>query len=257
MSRDVGDQTSASSLPPMVRAICRPHRWAVPASPLRIPEALERNGHLCDEAVGDDAGGGLEEHVPGGVAAGDAEAAAPRGPRPQNRVPLHPVAVHREDVGPLLVEERVEIDQEQVVLDGLVAVAPVRAHHARIGVVGVQAQIEVGAVVGDVDVARFAGRGAVEGPALDERGDVGGGAPDGVIEPAVDHRGGLRPRRPDDRPPRVGRGAGTRRRLRRRLGRCRRTGGAGETERQRHQQELPQAAARRMKFRDVRGRYSR
>ena len=159
-----------------------------PGLPPRIAEALEGNRHLGDEPVADELGRGLEEHVPRRVAARHAEAAAPDGARPQDRVPLHAITVHREHIRPLLVEERVEIDQEQVVLDRLVAVSPVRADHARVGVVRMQPDVEVGAVVGEVDVARFAGGDAVERPALDELGDVGGVAPDRVVEPAVDHR---------------------------------------------------------------------
>ena len=73
---------------------------------------------------------------------------------------------------------------------------------------GVEAQIQVGAVVGNVDVGLLGGGRAIERRQLDELGDVNGGAPHLVIEVAIDQRGAGRPPRPDTRSSRENAGAG-------------------------------------------------
>ena len=86
----------------------------------RIPQALERNRQLGGIAVVDELAAAAEQGVPGRVTAGDAAAAwttaaAATAAPADDGVALHAVAVHREDVGALLSQKRVEIDGERVV----------------------------------------------------------------------------------------------------------------------------------------------
>ena len=175
----------------------------------RVAQALERDRHLGREAVLYDLPAAVEQRVPGRVSgrdlvAGEAAAAAagpPAAPAPavsprvDNRVALHAVAVDAEAVGAVLVEERVEVDRDVVVLERLVAVDAVGAHQARIGVVGVHREVEVLAVVGDPDVGGLGRRRPLHRALLHEVGDVEGVPPDGVVEPAVDARALAGPRR--------------------------------------------------------------
>ncbi len=182
-------QGSADLEPPAVLALAA----------RRIAQALERDGHLRRPAVVDDSPARFEQRVPGPVAAPThgPEAAAPA---PQYCVPLDAVGVHREAVGPLLVEEGVEDHRDPVVAPGLVAVDPVGAHLGRVAVVGVEGEIEVVGVVGDADLGPL-GRGrALDRVGLDEVGHEGRRAPDRVVEAPVHVRGLVRPERADGWP---------------------------------------------------------
>ena len=203
------------------------------ARPRRIAQALERDPHLRGPAVRHDLAAGVEQRVPGLVAA-DAElsraahaaaaaaptrsAAAPRGRRAAARprepgaavgvhegIALHAVAVDLELIRALLVEERVEQHRHAVVAADLLAVGPIDAHHLGPGVVGVEGEVEMVAVVRHPHLGLLRAGRALDGRDLDEVRDVGGGLPDRVVEPAVDLRRRAGP--PDDR-----RGAGWRRR---------------------------------------------
>ena len=72
-------------------------------------------------------------------------------------------------------------------------------------------QIEVRVVIGDVDVGVLAGRRPVDGLPLHELGDAGRVAPDGIVQQAVDGRGGRGPARPHRHPPREHTGVSGRR----------------------------------------------
>ena len=157
-SRETGDQSATSSLPTMSRAICSPQRCGAPGSRRGYRRLLKGMAISADEAVVHDSRRRCRRARP--------MIASPRGtpsrPRPQPRVVEHGVAlyavtVHREDVRPLLVEERVEVDEEEVVLERLVAVAAVGAQQAGIVVVRVEAEVQVVAVVGEKDVGRLRG----------------------------------------------------------------------------------------------------
>ena len=74
---------------------------------------------------------------------------------------------------------------------------PVRPHDARIGIVQVEAEIEVVAVVGDVDLGVLGRGGALERGLLGELGDRRRRPPRDVVEAAVDVRRRVRARRPD------------------------------------------------------------
>ena len=100
----------------------------------------------------------------------------------------------------MLVEKRVDVDADQVVLVGLISVDSVRADEARIGIVKPEPQIQVLTVVGEIDLGGL-GRGrTVERGLLDEIRDHGGCLPDVVIEPAVDVRWPIDPGGPDGGP---------------------------------------------------------
>ena len=175
----------------------------------RIPQALEWNRQLGGIAVVDELAAAAEQGVPGRVTAGDAAAAAAwttttttttaaTAAPADDGVALHAVAVHREDVGALLSQKRVEIDGERVVTEtSLVAVGAVRPHDAGILVVRVDGKVDVGAVVGDEDIGGLGRRCAADRLALDELGDPCGVAPDRIVEPSVDLGRALGPRWPD------------------------------------------------------------
>ena len=98
---------------------------------------------------------------------------------------MHTVAVHAEGVAALLVLERVKEHGHGVVAAGLIAIGAVRANDRRVAVVRVDADVELLAVVGDVDVGRLGGRRSLDRPLLREFGDLRGGRPDRVIEAAI------------------------------------------------------------------------
>ena len=209
----------------LVLAEDRPHDLEAPPvrlarAPFRVPQALERNRHLRRPAVGDQSRRRVEEGVPREVAGGGrpqrrgerrahAAAAAARGSaaapagssaaaaaghalgaRLEQGVGLHPIAVHREDVGALLVEERVEVDGHRVVDERLVAVGPVGADQGGVRVVRTDAEVEVVVVVGDIDLGVLGGRRPVEGALLHEVADARGPFPHGIVEGSVDAGGG-------------------------------------------------------------------
>ena len=107
------------------------------AGALRVAQALERNGHLRREPVRHESPGGGEQGIPRLVAARE-PAAAPAAPPPEpapaarvdDGVALYSVRVHGEDVRPLLIEKRVEVDGDEIVAKSAVAVRAVRADHA-------------------------------------------------------------------------------------------------------------------------------
>ena len=115
--------------------------------------------------------------------------------RADDLVALHAVAVDREGVGPLLVEERVEVDRDVVVAERLIAIDPVRPHDARIRVVGVEREVEVLAVVADPGLGVLGGGRPVERLLLDEIGHAHRAPPDQVVEAAVDVGPDVRARR--------------------------------------------------------------
>ena len=114
----------------------------------------------------------------------------PRKPPPpsrDDRVPLHAVAVHREDISTLLVEKGVEVDRDGVVAEaGPVPVDAVGPHDSRVLVPGVEGEVDVRVVIRDVDGGAFGGGGSVERSLLDEVGDLCGVLPHGVVESSVD-----------------------------------------------------------------------
>ena len=195
--------------------------------PRRVAQALEGDGHLRRPAVLDEAAARLEQRVPGAVAA-DAEpgleapaasaapaAAAPaasaapaaaRAPDPAaaaGRLPAgiddgvarHAVPVHRELVGALLVEKRVEQDRHPVVAHRLVALRPVRPDDAGVRVVRVEGDVEVVAVVGDPHLGPLGRRSAFHRARLHEVGDRLDRQPHRVVEAPVDAGRLVRPRR--------------------------------------------------------------
>ena len=173
----------------LVLALDLPHDLEPPAvlDPrrlLRVAEALERNGHLGRVAVLDNLGPAVEQGVPRPV--GDRDRAALLQAGVDHAVALHVVAVEVEVVAALLVHERVEVDRDQVVLPRRVAVDPVGAHDAGVGVVQVEAEVDVVAVVGDVHLRLLRGRIAVERRLLHELGEHRRRAPHLVVEAAVD-----------------------------------------------------------------------
>ena len=124
---------------------------------------------------------------PPGRAATAAAAKAPTtAPGAEDRVALYAVAVDRENIRPLLVEEGVEVDGEEVV--GPVAVDAVCPHHRRVRVVCVETKVDIGAVVGDVDLGLFGRRRTIERLLLHELGDPRGVSPHSIVEPSVDRR---------------------------------------------------------------------
>ena len=191
----------------------------------RIAQALERDGHLRRPPVLDEAPACFEQRVPGEIAA-DAEsggegpaarapaapacsappassataarsaarppdaAAAPRRRRAgvHDGVVLHAVSVHGEQVGALLIAERVEQHRHAVVGPPLVALRPGRPDDAGVGVVRVEGDVEVVAVVGEPDLRRLRGRGALHRTGLHEPGDRRDGRPDRIVETPVDAR---------------------------------------------------------------------
>ena len=220
-SRRTGDQTTVSFLPRMRRRDLEAPAVRRGAAAPRVAQALERNGHLRREPVLYHPPGGIEEGVPRPVAAGRTE--EPPGPaavaaaaaesaaaaaRAENSVGLHAVRVDREHVRPLLIEKRVEIDHERVVARRPIAVRAVRAQHVRVGVVRVEAQIDIGAVVGDEHLRRLGAGRAVERRELHELRDTDRGGPRLVVQPAVDGRRRVDDRRTHRRPPGQHAGAG-------------------------------------------------
>ena len=179
------------------------------AVPLRIPQALERNGHLRREPVLDHAPAGREQGVPGPVSARQsppapasapaAESAAPAA-RADYGVALDAVRVHREDVRALLIEKRVEVDGDEVVAKRLVAVGTIRADRVRLRVPRAEAEVDGGAVVRQIHLGRLGRRRAVERLELNEFGDRNRVGPRVVVQTAVD--GGRRAHadRPHHRP---------------------------------------------------------
>ena len=174
---------------------------------LGVSQTLERNSHLDDEAVVDPLTGSHVQRVPRRVAArgssgsaaarskatatgttvsAAASAAAAPGPRVENRIALHAVSVDAENVRPLLVEERVEVHQERVVGDRAVPVGPVRTHDGRVGVMRVDTDVDVGAVVGDIHLCGLRGRRPIKRLTLKELGDDHRVLPREVVEPTVD-----------------------------------------------------------------------
>ena len=95
------------------------------------------------------------------------------------------VAVHEEHVRALLVEKGVEVDREGIIPLPAVAVGAVRSKDAGVGVVRVEPEVDVGAVVRQVHLRGLGGRRPVERPHLHELGDADRVAPEGIIEPAV------------------------------------------------------------------------
>ena len=181
-----------------------------------IAQALERDRHLGRPAVLDHPPARLVERVPRTVAA-DAElsgvaqpaAAAARAPAPaaaararllrrpaarrapaavgvDQLVALDAVAVHAELVRALLIEKRIEQHRHAVVAADLVPVGPVGPDHPRIGVVDVEREVQVVAVVRHPDLGLFRPGGALHRCDLDEVVDVGRRLPDRVVEPAVE-----------------------------------------------------------------------
>ena len=171
---------------------------------LRIAEALVGNRHLGREPILHELAGGREQRVPRGVPTRDPAEAAARSAtaaattttmststpaaalRIQDRVALHAEAVHRKYVGALLIEKGIKIDRENVVSECPVPIRAIRADDGRIGVVGVEPEVEVGAVVRDVDLGRLGGRRTIEGLALYELDDPRRIAPSRIVEPTVD-----------------------------------------------------------------------
>ena len=173
----------------LVLALDLAHELEAPAvlhagGPLRIPEALERDGHLRRVAILDDLRPAVEQRLPGPV--GDGNRTPPRLAGVDDAVALHVVAVEVEVVADLLIHERVEVDRHQVVLPRRVAIHPVRPHDARVGVVQVEAEVDVVAVVGDVDLGLLRRRGAVERRLLHELREHCRRAPHLVVETAVE-----------------------------------------------------------------------
>ena len=173
----------------------------------RIAQAFERNRHFGGPAVVDQCAARVEQGVPRRVApwhagpattksttaaaaasaaATTATATTATAARVHQRITLHAVPVEREDVCALLVEKRVEVDRDGVVAEICpVAIDPVGAHHSRIGVVGVHAEVDVAVVVGDEDLGVFGRRGAFDRALLDELGDASRTLPDRVVELSV------------------------------------------------------------------------
>ena len=178
--------------------------------PLRIAQALERDGDLGGEPVGNDPAGAVEQGVPRRIAerqpetrtaAAAAAAEAAAAPRAHNRVHLHAVGVDTEGVRALLVEERIDVHPEHVVPGPHVAVLAVGAEQLRIREVRVEANVEVGAVVGDIDVGILRRSLAGARRELHELGDADRTAPRSVIQPSVDGRRSGGARRPHRGPP--------------------------------------------------------
>ena len=129
----------------------------------------------------------MEHQTPAGwTPAAAAEATAPKPSRVEDRVTLHAIPVDREDVRALLIEKRVEVDREHIVNKRPVAVGSIRSHDARIGIVRVEAKVDVRAVVGDVDLGRLGHRGPVKRALLHKLRDSNRVVPDGIVQLAVD-----------------------------------------------------------------------
>ena len=166
--------------------IWNPHRCS-PSPRGRVAEALERDRHLGDPPVVDQLPGRLEERVPGAVAAAAGWAAvAPTGV--EDCVTLHAVAIDRQPVGALLIQEGIEHDGHPVVTSRAVAVDAVGSDLRRVVVTRVEREVQVVGVVGDAHFRRFGRRGAFDRVGLDEVGDEGGIPPRRVVEASVDRR---------------------------------------------------------------------
>ena len=192
----------------------------------RIAQALEGDRHLGRPPVVDDGAAGLEQRVPGRIAA------APRRPAqapaaPEDGVPLDPVGVDREAVRALLVEKRIEHHRDPVVAPELVPVGTVRPYLGRVGVVCVESEVEVVGVVGDPHLGLLGRRRALDRVGLGEVGDEHRVAPGCVVQPAVDDGRLGGPLRLHAAPAAANREAGCRSGLRRRSRRPRRSGPSG------------------------------
>ena len=121
---------------------------------------------------------------------GDAgtQRAASRVAAAQDGIALDTVAVDREDVGALLIEERIDIDAHRVVAPGLIPIDAVRADQLQVGIVRVDAEVQIFAVIGDIHFGLLGRRRAVERLLLEELADARGGAPDRIVETAVEPR---------------------------------------------------------------------
>ena len=184
----------------------------------RVPQALERNGHLGCPTVAHDRGAGLEQGVPRGVAPTTGRAATPT-TAGQDRVALHAVGIDREAIGSLLVEECVEHDSDPVIAAGLVPVDAVRAHLGRVVVARVESEVQMVGIVSDADFGLLGGRCPLDRVRLGEVRDQHGVAPGDVVEAPVYRRWFVRSNRaygrsPGDRKPTDAslRGRGRRRR---------------------------------------------
>ena len=165
---------------------------------LRIPEALERDRHLGRVAVLDDLRAAVEQRLPRPI--GEGNRAPLRLVGADDAVALHVVGVEVKVVADLLIHERVQVDRHQVVLPRRVTVHPARPHQTRIGVVQVEGEVDVLAVVGDVELGVFGRRSAVERRLLHELREHRRRAPHLVVEAAVDLRRRVGPGDPDPRP---------------------------------------------------------
>ena len=173
------------------------------AGPRRIPQALERDRHLGREPVRDRLAAAQEKGVPRSVAARHASAPAAAEPAAaaaaaagDDRIALHAVAVHREHVGALLIEKRIEVDRDRVVAEARpVAVDPIRPHGLRVVVLGMKRQIEIRVVIGDVDVGVLGRRRPIDRLTLHELRDARRVPPHRIVQQAVDGRGGHGPPR--------------------------------------------------------------
>ena len=134
-----------------------------------IPQTLERNRHLGGPAIRHQRAGRIEQRIPRPItrihpAIGPHPAAHPAATtaathatgKPtggQQRVGLDSIAVERKHIGPLLVQKRVKVNRNVVVTIGTtVTICPVRAHHTRVGVMGIHPEIQMRVVVGDIDL---------------------------------------------------------------------------------------------------------
>ena len=94
-----------------------------------------------------------------------------------------------EGVAGALVEVRIDGDHEPVGVGLGVAAAHALADLGRVGVAAEGGDVEGVIVVGDPDLGRFGGGGAVLGVDLGEADGVGRGLPDGLVEAAVEGDG--------------------------------------------------------------------
>ena len=200
--REIGAQTAFSSFCRISRTIWNAQRCGTSRPRCGVAQALERNRHLRREAVVDDLRAAVEQRVPRAVAernarapetataaaaaAAAATAAAAPAARVDDLVALHVVAVDREGVGALLIEERVQVDGDVVVAPRLIAIHPCRPHDAGIVVVRVHRHVQILAVVADPDLGFLAGRRALERRLLHELGHAHRVPPNQVVEAAVD-----------------------------------------------------------------------
>ena len=106
------------------------------------------------------------------------------------------MSVYGEDVGTLLIEEGVEVDDKEIIGEtGPVTVGAIGPHDPRVGIVGMETKVDIGAVVRDVDFGILGGRCAVDRLALNEVGNPGRATPDSIVEPPVHDRWRVGPHR--------------------------------------------------------------